>query len=117
MKFIGAVLVALVTLIPSSSLAEGDEVTVIGTLKAHETKLRGIDIMAGKSIVDVYPADDKAKISCQYIDANGKVGLDQADVNICRGAANLSLPWHLTVKVTNLQDKEIDYRIHVYPTK
>lgn len=93
---------------------QAKEKTYMGSLKAKETKTITVELDKGKSEIDAFPEDEQSKINCQFIDLDGSVLLDLKNVNICAGKTTLDLPWPLKVKLTNTENKEINFRIEVH---
>lgn len=114
MKFINYIMAAVTLLVSAPATASVDDVVMDIDLGAHQTRLKGVDIQSGHSIIDVFAVDGTSKFNCKYIDVNGDVVLAKNNVSICRGDIDLKLPWRITVKVFNLEDKPIKYRIHVF---
>ena len=104
------ILIATIVLLITST-ASATEQTIIGSLDPYETKVKKVSVHAGDT-VDVFAVDNH-KINCTYTDDKGQVLLKKEKVNLCSAVVSTaSEPFLITVK--NCEDKEIDYRVHVF---
>ncbi len=110
------ILLILAILLTSATVFAINDWTILGGLKPHETIVRGVNIPEGKTVIEVWTGDN-SKISCQFLDVNGNIGLEEDHVNRCVGRANIVLPWHLNVKITNDENQETDFKIWIHPDK
>lgn len=118
MNFIKILLICLIVLITTTANAQSykKELTISGALQPHESFVHRVPLKEGKTRIEAY-ATDGSIISCQFMDSNGNVLLDQKDTTYCVGNADISLPWYLSIKLTNSQNKMIDYRVDVLIAK
>ena len=84
-------------------------------LRPHESNSNVVYLPEGKSTITVklfnnLPDD---KITCQFVDVDGAIGLEQKLTQECIGVTNLVLPWHVKVKVINESNRNIMYRVLV----
>ena len=88
------------------------DLTYMGPIKAKESKTIKVHLPDGKSQVEVWT---DGKISCSFATASyGGVTVEQNDVARCNLVPVVSGETDVTVKVTNLESKDTQYRIWVH---
>jgi|SRR5579885_628846 len=92
------------------------DLTYMGPIKAKETKSIKVHLPDGKSQVEVWASD--AKINCQFATATyGGVVIEQNAVARCNIIPIVKGDTDIVVSVTNLENKDSDYRIWVHDPK
>jgi hypothetical protein len=120
MKYISSLIVAAVVSISALSAARVDDLTILGRLDPHGSVNHRVNLQQGNTTIEVFNGNAATKISCLYMDVDGSPVLEQKNVYHCLGNVKdktVTIPWHLTVRVTNEEEKEIDYKIWVHETK
>jgi hypothetical protein len=97
----------------SATASSVEDWTFVGSIKAHDTTIRQVHLPKGQVHLNVYSNVDKAKISCQFL-YNKVVLAGQDNVDHC--VLNPFVPEESTVdvKIINLNNQGIDYKIWVY---
>lgn len=111
MKYIGILILASSLFVTSHVSAK--ELTVLGVLQSHETRATSFKLQKGTTSLEVFSSYDNTKLTCEFVDGAGNVGLVQRDVPRCVGNVKLNADDSMSVRVTNNSDKAIDYRIIV----
>lgn len=88
----------------------------VNSLDGHKTATSKLQLPAGKTSITVETYDEKAVISCQFINSSGVVGLEQSNTGKCWGNVTQSSDDTMTVSITNETDSLIDYRLHQIST-
>jgi len=112
MKKIATVLGIGVILIATTASAVEDW-TMLGSIKANASVDRQVTLPAGQLTLEVFPSKDTSKITCQFIH-NGSVVIEQKDTNHCKISPLLLDMVSINVKVINLDNKDIDYKIWIH---
>lgn len=104
--------------ISTISLAEDvspeNDVTTLGTLQPHQTKMRTFNLIEGVNKINVSSDEDDALFTCRFYNDGGFVGLEQVNVPNCSGTVNLKLPMTLQLEITNSSNKTLDYRVNLH---
>lgn len=101
----------------SLSRADVNDITYMGTVKAHQTITQRVNVQAGNTTIEVFNSFTPSKISCVFEDVNGKTS-EQMNVDRCVGnIKNSIMPWHVLVSITNDGNKDIDFKIWAHETK
>jgi hypothetical protein len=91
------------------------DLTYLGPIKAKETKSIKVHLPEGKSKVEIWSPSDNGKVTCQFGTATyGGVVVEQSNVSRCVILPAVSSETDITVSVTNLENKDSDYRIWVH---
>lgn len=93
-------------------LISNKDIMMFGSLKPLEVKESILTLDRGSSNVSVFTTSDTL-ISCQFIDSNGALTLEQNKVKRCAGSAEVDSTTKITLKVHNEENKMVDYRIHL----
>jgi hypothetical protein len=89
------------------------DLTYMGPIKSKETKSVKVHLPDCKSQVEVWSSD--GKISCQFATATyGGVVVEQNNVARCNIIPIVKGDTDIVVNVTNLENKDSDYRIWVH---
>jgi hypothetical protein len=110
MKFLSALIATVALTVSTTALASNDW-TMIGQLKANETKPVKVMIPAGDLTIEVFSDQGGVEFTCQFYDASGNLGLEQHHAVRCVGNVNSLRHSYLTVKITNEQNKPVGYRL------
>lgn len=110
MKFLSASVV-LVALCLSTAASADNDWTIMGQLKANETKPVKVMIPVGELAIEVFSTQGGVEFTCKFYDASGNLGLEQHNAVRCVGNLNSLRHSYLTVSITNEQNKAVDYKV------
>lgn len=118
MKNIKYLLITLVLTIASVTMAKTVLVdkTYLKSLEGHKSSVTQLDLPAGDSSITVEADDENAVISCQFVNSNGIVGLEDKNVGKCWGNVAYKMDDKMSVRITNETDSLVDVRIHQVTT-
>jgi hypothetical protein len=103
-----------VTFVASAEdVAPENDVTMVGSLQPHQTKVKTLNLIAGENKI-IVSSDDDPLFSCQFVNDSGFVGLNQEKVPNCNGVVTSKLPMTIQLEVTNETDKTLDYRVNLH---
>lgn len=105
-------LIAAVLTFASSALAY--DLSYLGPIKAKETKSIKVHLPVGKTQIEVWSPSDGGKITCRFGTSLYGVVLEQSNTAKCTINPVVKDETDMTVDVTNLENKDSDYRIWVH---
>jgi len=94
------------------AFAKIDDITLIGTINAHETSSKSIHVQEGNAIIDVTTAHEYDRIDCQFM-THGDVIIEQKNVNKCSFQPRFAVEHNFKMNIVNLTDKRVDYKIWI----
>jgi hypothetical protein len=110
---LSSLLAAAVLLVAGTALAY--DLTYLGPIKTKETKTVKVRLPDGKSKIEVWSPSGNGKVTCRFATATyGGVVVEQSNVDRCIILPIVSGETDITVSVTNLENKDSDYRIWVH---
>lgn len=110
MKYLTTFILAAGLLIASSATADND-ITMLGNLKANETKPVKVYIPVGNLTVQVFSTKEDNEFTCRFLDGSGNLGLEQKHATKCVGNFTSNQHGHITVVILNEQNRAVDYKI------
>lgn len=99
-----------------SNIAFAEDKILLGSVPARETKLRHFELNKGKFKIEVLPADSMAELSCAFSNSVGDLDVAQAE-HKCLANVVMNYRGEVGVKISNKDNKELDYKITVTSVK
>ena len=97
----------------ATNVSAVEDWTMLGSIKAKASVDRQVTLPAGQLTLEVIPSLDSSKITCQFIHA-GSVVIEQKETNHCKINPLLLDMTSITVKIINLDSKNIDYKSWIH---
>ena len=110
-KIITIISVGILLVATTASAVE--DWTMLGSIKAKASVDRQVTLPVGQLTLEVFPSKDTSKITCQFIHY-GTVVIEQKDTNHCKISPLLLDTVSINVKIINLDNKDIDYKIWIH---
>lgn len=110
-KIITIISVGILLVATTASAVE--DWTMLGSIKAKASVDRQVTLPVGQLTLEVFPSKDTSKITCQFIHY-GTVVIEQKDTNHCKISPLLLDTVSINVKIINLVNKDIDYKIWIH---
>jgi hypothetical protein len=117
-RLLGLLTVGIIVGVTMSASAEDvapdNDITTLGTLQPHQTRVKVLKLIEGTNTVTVVSDDEDASFTCRFYNDNGFSGLEQVKVPNCSGTVVLKLPMTVELEVTNESGKTVDYRVNLH---
>lgn len=95
-----------------AQLLANKDVMMFGSLKSFETKSSNLELTRGASSISVFTTSESF-VTCQFVDVNGALTSEQKKVKLCSHKTEVDSSTKLTLRITNEEDRLVDYRIHL----
>lgn len=110
MKLLMTSILACLLTVSAGAFADND-LTMLGNLKANETKPVKVYIPVGNLTIQVFSTKEDNEFTCRFLDGAGNVGLEQKHATKCVGNFTSNQHGHITVVILNEQNRAVDYKI------
>lgn len=107
-------LILTITLV---AFSKEPDMTLVGEINKYETKHVKVNLAPGDFNITVFSNQEKALMSCKYLDGAGNLGLEQKLTSRCLGNTKLSQKGFITVVITNESSNTLNYNILVHDNR